>query len=67
MKSFPGSASPQSRSYLECHDSLSLRAMVKNLKSRYVPVNEVKILDPDLLSFININKSEDLERINTFD
>ena len=54
-------------SYLECHDSLSLRAMVKNLKSRYVPVDEVKIIDPDLLSFTNINKPEDLVRINTAD
>jgi molybdopterin-guanine dinucleotide biosynthesis protein A len=54
-------------SYLECHDSLSLRAMVKNLKSRYVPVNELKIIDPDLLTFTNINKPEDLVRINTAD
>jgi molybdenum cofactor guanylyltransferase len=52
-------------SYLECHDSLSLRAMVKNLKSRYVPVDEIKIIDPDLLTFTNINKPEDLVRINT--
>ena len=54
-------------SYLECHDSLSLRAMVKNLKSRYVPVDELKIIDPDLLSFTNINKPEDLMRLNTVD
>jgi len=52
-------------SYLECHDSLSLRAMVKNLKSRYVPVDELKNIDPDLLTFTNINKPEDLVRINT--
>jgi molybdopterin-guanine dinucleotide biosynthesis protein A len=52
-------------SYLECHDSLSLRAMVKNLDSRYIPVEELKIIDPDLLTFTNINKPEDLVRINT--
>ena len=53
--------------YLECHDSLSLRAMVKNLSARYVPVEELKIIDPDLLTFTNINKPEDLARINTSD
>jgi molybdopterin-guanine dinucleotide biosynthesis protein A len=54
-------------SYLESYDSLSLRAMVKNLKSRYVPVDELKIIDPELLTFTNINKPEDLVRINTAD
>ena len=51
--------------YLECHDSLSLRDMVKNLSACYVPVDELKIIDPGLLTFTNINKPEDLERINT--
>jgi molybdopterin-guanine dinucleotide biosynthesis protein A len=51
--------------YLERHDSLSLRAMVKSLSARYVPVDELKIIDPDLRTFTNINKPEDLERINT--
>lgn len=53
--------------YLESHDSLSLRAMVRNLSARYVPVDELKILDPSLKTFTNINKLEDLERINTRD
>jgi len=52
-------------SYLEYHDSLSLRAMVKNLNSLYIPVEELKIIDPNLLTFTNINKPEDLVRINT--
>jgi molybdopterin-guanine dinucleotide biosynthesis protein A len=50
--------------YLESHDSLSLRAMIMNLSARYVPVDEIKKFDPDLLTFTNINKLEDLERIN---
>ncbi|MDD1701150.1 MAG: molybdenum cofactor guanylyltransferase [Methanoregula sp.] len=54
-------------SYLESHDSLSLRAMVMSLSALYVPVNELKILDPDLKTFTNINKLEDLEHINTRD
>jgi molybdopterin-guanine dinucleotide biosynthesis protein A len=53
--------------YLEHHDSLSLRTMVKSLSARYVPVDELKIIDPDLRTFTNINKPEDLERINTPD
>jgi len=51
--------------YLESHDSLSLRAMIMNLHARYIPVDEIKKFDPDLLTFTNINKLEDLERMNT--
>ena len=53
--------------YLESHDSLSLRAMVRSLSALYVPVDELKIIDPSLKTFTNINKLEDLERINTRD
>ena len=38
--------------------------MIMNLSARYVPVEEIKKFDPDLLTFTNINKLEDLERIN---
>ena len=41
--------------------------MVRNLSARYVPVDELRILDPSLKTFTNINKLEDLERINTRD
>jgi len=53
--------------YLESHDSLSLRAMVMSLSARYVPVDELKSIDPDLKTFTNINKLEDLQRINDMD
>ncbi len=53
--------------YLESHDSLSLRAMIMSLSARYVPVDDLKIFDPDLKTFTNINKLEDLKRINTLD
>jgi molybdopterin-guanine dinucleotide biosynthesis protein A len=53
--------------YLESHDSLSLRAMVRSLSARYIPVDELKSIDPDLKTFTNINKLEDLERINSRD
>jgi molybdopterin-guanine dinucleotide biosynthesis protein A len=50
--------------YLESHDSLSLRAMIMNLSARYIPIDEIKKIDPDLLTFTNINKIEDLDRLN---
>jgi molybdopterin-guanine dinucleotide biosynthesis protein A len=50
--------------YLENHQSLSLRAMVKNLNSRYLNVEEIRRIDPDLKTFTNINKIEDLEHFN---
>jgi molybdopterin-guanine dinucleotide biosynthesis protein A len=53
--------------YLESHDSLSLRAMVRSLSARYIPVDELRIIEPDLKTFTNINKLEDLERINARD
>jgi len=50
--------------YLEKHDSLSLRTMVKGLNTNYVPVDEIRAIDHELITFTNINKIEDLERIN---
>lgn len=52
-------------SYLESHDSLSLRTMVKGLHSNYVPIEEIRAIDHELTTFTNINKIEDLERINS--
>jgi len=51
--------------YLESHRSLSLREMVLNLSARYIPVDELRSIDPGLRTFTNINKLEDLERINS--
>jgi molybdenum cofactor guanylyltransferase len=53
--------------YLDSHDSLSLRSMVMSLSARYLPVDELKSIDPDLKTFTNINKLEDLQRINDMD
>jgi molybdopterin-guanine dinucleotide biosynthesis protein A len=50
--------------YLESHDSLSLRFMVKSLHSRFIPMEEIRLLDPELATFTNINKIEDLTRMN---
>ncbi len=51
-------------SYLGSHTSLSLRTMIQTLNARYVPVDDLKALDPDLRTFTNINKLEELEHIN---
>jgi molybdopterin-guanine dinucleotide biosynthesis protein A len=52
-------------SYLESHHSQSLREMVLNLSARYIMVDELQSIDPGLRTFTNINKLEDLERINS--
>lgn len=51
--------------YLEDHDSFSLRTMVKSLNTSYVPMGEIRAIDHDLTTFTNINKIEELERINS--
>jgi len=50
--------------YLESHTSLSLRAMVQSLNTRYIHVDQIRRFDPDLKTFTNINMLEELERIN---
>lgn len=50
--------------YLESHESLSLRAMIRTLNAYYINVDEFRIIDPDLRTFMNINKLEDLTNIN---
>ena len=50
--------------YLEEHESLSLRSMVRSLNTRYVDIGMIREIDPDLLTFTNINKIEDLRLID---
>jgi molybdopterin-guanine dinucleotide biosynthesis protein A len=50
--------------YLEDHESYSLRPMIRSINTRYVSVEELRLFDPTLKTFTNINKLEDLERIN---
>ncbi|HQD25759.1 MULTISPECIES: molybdenum cofactor guanylyltransferase [Methanoculleus] len=50
--------------YLEEHESLSLRPMIWSLNTRYVSVEAIRQIDPDLLTFTNINNLEDLESID---
>ena len=50
--------------YLEQYDSHSLRAMVKALNTLYVPMDEIRAIDHELTTFTNINRIEDLDRIN---
>jgi molybdopterin-guanine dinucleotide biosynthesis protein A len=50
--------------YLQDHESYSLRPMIRSIKTRYVPVEELRKYDPALKTFTNINKLEDLDRIN---
>jgi molybdopterin-guanine dinucleotide biosynthesis protein A len=50
--------------YLRNHASLSLRPMIRSINTRYVPVEELRRFDPKLRTFTNINKIEELDRIN---
>ena len=50
--------------YLESHQSYSLRPMIRSFNTRYVPVEELRRFDPSLRTFTNINKLEELDRIN---
>ncbi|MFA6332098.1 MAG: molybdenum cofactor guanylyltransferase [Methanoregula sp.] len=50
--------------YLETHESFSLRPMIRSINTRYVPVSDLRPFDPELRTFININKLEELDQIN---
>ena len=50
--------------YLGSHKSLSLRDMIRSLNARYVGMENLRKYDPNLTTFININKLEDLHSIN---
>ena len=52
------------RRYLDDHDDLSLRAMVRALDCRFVPVESLRDLDPGLKTFTNINRLDDLARLD---
>jgi molybdopterin-guanine dinucleotide biosynthesis protein A len=51
--------------YLEDHASFSLRSMVKGMNTNYISIDEIRAIDHELTTFTNINKMEDLERINS--
>jgi molybdopterin-guanine dinucleotide biosynthesis protein A len=50
--------------YLRTHESYSLRPMIRSIDTLYVPVSDLKPFDPELKSFTNINKLEELRQIN---
>ncbi|MDD1702948.1 MAG: molybdenum cofactor guanylyltransferase [Methanoregula sp.] len=49
--------------YLQSHDSLSMRSLFQTMNTRYIPVEELRVFDPDLKTFTNINKLEELEHL----
>lgn len=48
------------RQYLENHEQLSLRAMIRSLDCRYISVESLRPFDPTLSTFTNINRVDDL-------
>lgn len=51
--------------YMKSHKSLSMREMVKNIRSCYMNVDNLKDIDPELRTFTNINHLEELEKLKT--
>jgi molybdopterin-guanine dinucleotide biosynthesis protein A len=49
--------------YLEQPEHRSLHDMVESMRVRFVEIDELRRLDPDLKTFTNVNKLEELERI----
>jgi molybdopterin-guanine dinucleotide biosynthesis protein A len=50
--------------YLDYHEGLSLRSLIKGLHARYIDVQEIRDLDPTLETFTNINRLADLKQMN---
>jgi molybdopterin-guanine dinucleotide biosynthesis protein A len=49
--------------YLEEPGHLSLREMVASMRVRFVEIEELREMDPELKTFTNVNKLEELERM----
>jgi len=49
--------------YMKSHKSLSMRDMIRNIRSCYVNVERLKDIDPELRTFTNINHLEELEKL----
>ena len=49
--------------YLEEPGHLSLREMVGSMRVRFVEIEELREMDPELKTFTNVNKLEELERM----
>lgn len=46
--------------YLKNHQELSLRAMIRSLDCRYISVDSLRRFDPELRTFTNINRVDEL-------
>jgi molybdopterin-guanine dinucleotide biosynthesis protein A len=57
------SCAPEMKEHLD-NDRLSITQLIRELKVRYMEKEEYLPLDPDMLSFFNINYPADLERAN---
>lgn len=50
--------------YIATHSSYSLREMIRSITTRFVTIQEIQKIDPNLKSFTNINDLSDLKAIN---
>ncbi|MBN2734143.1 MAG: molybdenum cofactor guanylyltransferase [Methanomicrobiaceae archaeon] len=49
--------------YMKSHKSLSMREMIRSIRSCYLNVESLKDIDPRLRTFTNINHLEELEKL----
>ncbi len=50
--------------YIATHTSYSLREMIRSITTRFIHIQEIREIDPNLKSFTNINDLGDLKAIN---
>jgi len=50
--------------YLRNHENFSLRPMIRTLRTRFIPVSELRQFDSDLMTFTNINHLEELRKFH---
>jgi molybdopterin-guanine dinucleotide biosynthesis protein A len=53
--------------YLEEPGHRSLREMVASMRARFVEIEDLRRMDPELATFTNVNKLEELERMKSSD
>lgn len=52
------------KEYVATHTSYSLREMIRSINTKFIPIQEIRKIDPSLKSFTNINDLADLQAIN---
>jgi len=52
------------KAYIATHTSYSLREMIRSINTKFIQIQKIREIDPNLQSFTNINDLGDLKAIN---